>query len=179
VPLKKRTTESAILSPAVRRLLLIPALLALALPAIAVARDVAAGDGTLIVKNGSAKIVIQAKGGVIGRFDEGKLIVRDPNPEDELEEVVTGAEKAKDLDDFVTVYTGKNIRFRFIGGRFKITLAKGTTGIDLSATGKGTVLMQGAGTIDDGTFSFNGEKPKPLPVLQLTEFTLGTTTIGP
>jgi len=160
----------------VRRLLLLPVLLALVLPAIAVARVGAPGDGTLIVKNGSGKVVIQAKGGVIGRFDEGKLIVRDPNPEDELEEVVTGADKAKDIDDFVTVYTGKNIRFRFIGGRFKITLGKATTGIDLSATGKGTVFMQGAGTLDDGTYSFNGEKPKPLPLLQLTEFTLGAST---
>jgi len=160
----------------VRRLLLLPVLLALVLPAIAVARVGAPGDGTLSVKNGSGKSVMQAKGGVIGGFDEGKLIVRDPNPEDELEEVVTGADKAKDIDDFVTVYTGKNIRFRFIGGRFKITLGKATTGIDLSATGKGTVFMQGAGTLDDGTYSFNGEKPKPLPLLQLTEFSLGTST---
>ena len=164
-----------------RRLLLLPALLALALPAIAVARDGAAGDGTLIVKNGSGKIVIQAKGGVIGRFDEGSIVVRDPNPDDELEEVVTGAEDTRRVDDFVTVYSGKNIRFRFIGGRFKITLKKDTTGIDLSATGKGTVVLQGAGTFDDGTYSLNGEKPKPLPLalLQPTEFILGASTTGP
>jgi hypothetical protein len=150
----------------VRRLLLIPAVIALALPAIAGARADAPGDGTLILKDASGKVVLQAnKGGVIGRFDQGALIVRDPNPDDELEAVVTGAEKAKPVDDFVTVYTGKNIRFRFIGGRFKITLRKDTTGIDLSATGKGVVTLQGAGTLDDGTYSFNGDKPKPLPLL--------------
>jgi hypothetical protein len=163
----------------VRRLLILPALLALAVPAIAAARDGAAGDGTLIVKNGSGKVVIQAKGGVIGRFEEGTLVVRDPNPEDELEEVVSGAEGKRRVDEFVTVYSGKNIRFRFIGGRFRITLRKETTGIDLSATGKGTVWMQGAGTIDDGTYSFNGEKPKPLPLLELTELSLGAPASVP
>jgi hypothetical protein len=164
----------------VRRLLLTPALLALAVPAVAVAHVGAPGDGTLIVKNGSGKVVIAARnGGVIGRFEQGTLKVRDPNPEDEVEEVVTGAEKTRDVDDFVTVYSGKNIRFRFIGGPFKITLTRVTTGIDLSATGKGTVWLQGAGTLDDGTYSRNGDKPKPLPLLQLTELSLGTSTSGP
>jgi hypothetical protein len=152
--------------PAVRRLLLIPALLALAVPAFAGATANAPGDGTLIVKDAAGKIVVQAKGGIIGRFDQGALIVRDPNPDDELEAVVTGADKTTFRDEFVTIYSGKNIRFRFIGGRFKITLRKDTTAIDLSATGKGTVTMQGAGTLDDGTYSFNGDKAKLLPLLE-------------
>lgn len=154
-----------------RRLLLIPALLALSLPAIAGAHTRAPGDGAMTLKDASGKVVIQARGGVIGAFDQGSLIVRDPNPGDELEAAVTGADKTKPVDDFVTVYSGKNIRFRFIGGRFKITLQKGTTGIDLSATGKGTVWLQGAGTLDDGEYSFNGDKPKTLPLLY-TEFAL-------
>jgi hypothetical protein len=157
----------------VRRLLIVPALIALVAPTLAGARPGAVGDGALILKDASGRIVLQAKGGVIGRFDEGALIVRDPNPDDELEAVVTGAEQRKALDDFVTVYTGKNIRFRFIGGRFKITLR--TSGMDLSATGKGIVTLQGAGTLDDGTYSFNGEKPKPLP-LASTDFTLSALT---
>lgn len=166
---------------AVRRLLLIPALIALVVPALAAARATAIGDGTLILKNASGKVVLQAKGGVIGRFDEGALIVRDPNPDDELEAVVTGADSKNEKSDFVTVYSGKNIRFRFIGGKFKITLTKVTSGIDLSATGKGTVTLQGAGTLDDGTYSFNGEKPKPLPspLSTFTEFTLGAFPSGP
>ena len=159
-----------------RRLLLIPALIALASPAVAGAYTRAAGDGAMTLKDASGKVVIQAKGGVIGRFDQGALIVRDPNPDDELEAVVTGADKTRPVDDFVTVYSGKNIRFRFIGGRFKITLQKGTTGIDLSATGKGMVTLQGAGTLDDGEYAFNGDKPKPLPLIS-TDFTLSALTL--
>ena len=156
-----------------RRLLFIPALIALVAPTLAGARPVAVGDGALILKNASGKVVIQAKGGVIGRFDEGALIIRDPNPDDEVEAVVTGAGQKKALDDFVTVYTGKNIRFRFIGGRFKITLR--TAGMDLSAIGKGMITLLGAGTLDDGTYSFNGEKPKPLPLVS-GEFPLSAQT---
>ena len=161
-----------------RRLLLIPALLALTLPALAGARPTAPGDGTLTLKNASGKVVIQARGGVIGRFDQGALTVRDPNPDDELEAIVTGAASKRLVNDFVTVYSGKNIRFRFIGGRFKITLWKTTTGIDLSATGKGTVTLQAGGSLDDGTYSFNGEKPKLLPLLE-DEFPLGASASGP
>ena len=161
-----------------RRLLLIPALIALALPAFAFAYVDAVGDGAVIVRDASGRVVIQAKGGVIGRFDQGALVVRDPNPDDELEAVVTGAAKTRTVDDFVTVYSGKNIRFRFIGGRFKITLRKDTTGIDLAAIGKGTVTLQGAGTFDDGTYSFNGEKPKLLPLTEQT-FTLSAVTTTP
>jgi len=159
----------------VRRLLIIPALIALALPAFAAARTSAPADGALILKDASGRVVIQARGGVIGRFDQGALVVRDPNPDDDLEAVVTGAAKTKPLDEFVTVYSGKNIRFRFIGGRFKITLRKETTGIDLSAIGKGNVTLQGAGTLDDGTYSFNGDKPKPLPLIE-QPFTLSALT---
>ena len=130
----------------------------------------------MTLKDASGKVVIQAKGGVIGRFDQGSLIVRDPNPDDELEAVVTGADKTRPVDDFVTVYSGKNIRFRFIGGRFKITLQKGTTGIDLSAAGKGFVTLLAAGTLDDGEYAFNGEKAKPLPLSE-TIFTLSALTL--
>jgi hypothetical protein len=104
--------------------------------------------------------------------------VRDPNPDDELEAIVTGADSKRLVNDFITVYSGKNIRFRFIGGRFKITLWRSTTGIDLSATGKGIVTLQGAGTLDDGTYSFNGEKPKALPLPE-KEYLLGASAIGP
>lgn len=158
-----------------RRLLLIPALIALAVPAFAGARANVPGDGALLLKDASGKVVIQARGGVIGRFDQGALIVRDPNPDDEFEAVVTGAETRRLVDDFVTQYSGKNIRFRFMGGRFKITLVKTTTGLDLSAIGKGTVWLQGAGTLDDGEYSFNGDKPKPLPLFY-SEFALSAQT---
>ncbi len=163
---------------AVRRLLLIPALFCLAVPAVAVARVGAAGDGTLTIKTGAGRVMVGAKGGVIGRFDEGTMIVTDLNPNDDVDAVVTGFEKKTIRDDFTTVYSGKGIRFRFIGATFKLVLVKSTTGIDLSAVGKGTVELLGAGTEDDGTYSFNGDAPKPLPTSpkgEPKEFSLAST----
>ena len=144
------------------------------LPAVAAARVSALGDGTLTIKNGSGRVVIGAKGGVIGRFDEGTLVLIDLNPTDDVDAVVTGWEKRTPRDEFTTVYTGKGIRFRFIGGTFKVTLTRPTTGIDISAVGKGTVELHGAGNLDDGTYSFNGDAPRPLP-LTVREFSLAAS----
>jgi hypothetical protein len=148
----------------VRRVLVIFALLALVLPAAATAAGVRASDddGTLTIKDGNGYVQIVAKGGVIGRFTSGVLLVRDPNPDDTYEEVVTGtAVRSHDIDDHLTRYTGKNLRFRYIGGRFKVTIQKGLD-IDLSAVGQGKVTIKGAGTTDDGTYTLNDQAPEPI-----------------
>jgi hypothetical protein len=147
----------------VRRVLVILALLALVLPAAAAARLRASDDdGTLTIKDGNAYVQMIAKGGVIGRFTSGVLLVRDPNPDDTYEEVVTGtAVRSHDIDDHLTRYTGKNLRFRYIGGRFKVTIQKGLD-IDLSAVGQGKVTIKGAGTTDDGTYTLNDQAPEPI-----------------
>jgi hypothetical protein len=156
----------------VRRISVIFVLLALVLPAAAAARVDAPGDGTLTVKDADGSMTIAARGGVIGRFDSGQLTVRDPNPDDQYEEAVTGAEKKVVKDEFVTVYTGKNVRFRYIGGFFKITL-KGT-GIGLGAVGKGKVTIQGT----DGTYSVNDSPAQLFPLLPQT-FALAANSLGP
>ena len=149
----------------VRRLLLTAALILLLVPAAASARTSAPGDGTLVVKDGNVGLItIQAKGGVIGRFDQGILKIRDPNPDDDIDAVVTGAESSHQVTENLTRYSGKNIRFRFIGGHFTIRIIGGN-GVDLSAVGQGSVILQGAGTLDDGTYSFNGDAPRELPLL--------------
>jgi len=149
----------------VRRIIITAALLALLVPAVAAARTSAPGDGTLVVKDGNAALItLQARGGVVGRFDQGTLKIKDPNPDDDFDPVVTGAEKTHSVNDFVTIYSGKNVRFRFIGSRFTVRLLGGT-GIDLSVVGQGSVILQGAGTLDDGTYSFNGDAPHTLPLL--------------
>jgi len=155
----------------VRRLSVICALLALTLPGASAARSGAPGDGTLAVKNGVGKISIQARGGVIGHFTDGVLTVKDPNPDDGISEVVTGAERTHVVNEFVTKYSGHDVWFRYIGGRFAITLVAG--GINLSAIGKGAVQLIG----DDGTFSLNSNAPLPITnVLQV--FQLGASTTG-
>jgi hypothetical protein len=145
----------------VRNLVFSCALFALALPGAAFAQTRSPGEGTLLVKDGVGKITIVAKGGVIGRFGQGTLTIRDPNPDDNLNEVVTGAEHADFVNEHVTKYWGKDIRFRYVGGKFTVTV--NGSDIDLSAIGKGTVTIAGLGTADDGTFSLNGTMPQPLP----------------
>lgn len=144
-----------------RNLAFICALFVLALPGAALARSGAPGDGTLLIRGGVGKVTINAKGGVIGHFGEGVLTVRDPNPDDNVSEVVTGADRMHNVNDFVTKYWGRDIRFRYIGGKFSITI----TGFDigLSAIGKGYVTLAGRGTADDGTYSLNGLAPQPFP----------------
>jgi hypothetical protein len=149
--------------PAVRRILLTCALIALVLPAAAAGERRAPGDGTLVIKDGVGSVQIIARGVVIGRFDQGTVRIKDPNPDDTVEEVVTGAERTRQLNEFWTVYSGKNVRFRFIGGRFTVRVEK-SVGIDLSASGKGMVALQGRGSSNDGTYSLNGDSPLPLPV---------------
>jgi hypothetical protein len=67
--------------------------------------------------------------------------------------------------DATTVCYGNNIRFRAIGGRYKIW-TRGT-GIYVSAVGHGTGVLDGRGDepdIDrDGAYSLNDEPYKSLP----------------
>ncbi len=108
------------------------------------ARPHAPGDGSLAVRNAAAVISIGARGGVIGHFTDGVLTVRDFKPDDNINEVVTGAEKTRVVNEFVTKYWGRDVRFRYIGGRFAITV--NSYNINLSAIGRGNVTFVGKGT---------------------------------
>ena len=68
----------AILSQAMRRFVPLVMILALALPAAAWGLKALPGDGTLVVDNGRGSVVVRARGGILGRFDTGRLIVDDP-----------------------------------------------------------------------------------------------------
>jgi len=139
---------------------------------VAGARTHAPGDGSLAVRNAAAVISVNARGGVIGHFTDGVLTVKDFNPDDNVNEVVSGAEKTRDVNPFVTKYWGHDVRFRYIGGRFAITV--NGYNVNLSAIGKGGVWIDGKGTADDGTFSLNGSAPQPI-VAVLQYFSLAST----
>jgi hypothetical protein len=162
---------------AVRNLAFICALSALALPGAASAATRAPGDGTLLVKDGIGTVKVTAKGGIIGHFGVGVLTVRDPNPDDNISEVVNGADGSHEVNSMVTRYWGKDVRFRYLGGKFTVTVSG--SDIDLSAIGKGTVFLVGMGTADDGTYSVNGQAAQPFPgpffptTLQLSSTTTG------
>jgi hypothetical protein len=156
-----------------RRLLTFAMLAGLVLPATALAHPSGINDGTLSVQSGDGKIVIAGRGGVIGSFNKGSVTISDPVDGDGTGPIVTGDEWSKDRSDTTTTWGGTRVRFRMIGGTFKIVV-KGR-GINLSFVGKGLVTVTGAGTLDDGSYSVNGGDYSPIPGFQFV-FPLSATS---
>jgi hypothetical protein len=149
-----------------RRLLTFAVLaLALVLPAGAAARTSGSNDGTLSVKDARGIITIQARGGVIGSFATGKVTISDPIDGDGTGPIVSGAERHREIGDTTDVYAGDRVRFRLIGGTFRVVVRG--RGINLSAVGKGSVILNGFGTDDDGSYSVNGSEFNPIPAFAL------------
>ena len=148
-----------------RKLLALAFLSLLALPAASPAGRKVPGEGTLSVRDATARMVITARGAVIGRFLSGSLTLTDPSPADGSEPIVRGAEQVRRLSATRAFYRGTNVRFRLIGGRF--TLRTTGEGIYLTAVGRGRVRVRG----DWGVFSLNGGEYRGLPA-EWTAFTL-------
>lgn len=144
-----------------RRLLIPLAVLALALPAGGLAARTDPGDGTLSVRDGRGTFTIAARGGVIGSFAKGSVVVIDPIPDDGTGPIVSGDDWHVDKSDTTTVYGGTKVRFRLIGGKFRIRVQG--VGINLSVVGKGQVILRGKGTDDDGSYALNGGAWTSIP----------------
>ena len=144
-----------------RRLLTFAMLVALALPATSAARGRTPTDGTLSVRDARGTITISGRGGVIGSFARGSVTIVDPVDGDGTGPIVTGDDWSKERNDTTTTWGGARVRFRMIGGTFRIRVQG--RGINLSLVGKGNVTLRGAGTDDDGTYSVNGEAYSPIP----------------
>jgi hypothetical protein len=151
--------------------------LALALPAGVAARTRNSTDGTLSVKDARGVITIQgpARGGVIGSFVKGSVTINDPIDGDGTGPIVTGDDWSKEKTDTATQWGGTRVRFRIIGGTFRVVVRG--RGINLSFVGKGNVILNGAGTDDDGSYSVNGAEYNLLPAFPLP-FQLSATS-GP
>jgi hypothetical protein len=156
-----------------RRLLPLAMLLVLVFPAVSAARAHGPNDGTLSVIDGRGTITISGRGAVIGSFARGSVTINDPIDGDGTGPVVTGDEWSKDRNDTTTTWGGTKVRFRMIGGTFRIVV-KGR-GINLSLVGKGLVTLNGAGTDNDGTYSVNGGNYETLPEFPFV-FPLSATT---
>src|SRR5437868_510245 len=104
-----------------RRLVVLTVLFALGPTAAALALPRAAGDGTLVVRNGTGgdtktpAVVLIVRGAVIGQVDRGRLVIEDSNPNDGASAIVTGA-PSHVLSDTKTSWTGSDLRFRAVGG---------------------------------------------------------------
>jgi len=145
-----------------RRFVPILVVLVLALPATSWALGNLAGDGTLVVDNGRGQVLVKARGGIIGRFDSGRLLVEETVGSDGRGPVVYGAERIRDLGGHRTLYVGEDVRFRMIGGPYRVTIQ--AVGMDVSAVGRGTVVLDATGFTDlPGRFSINGGPFQPLP----------------
>jgi hypothetical protein len=153
----------------VRNLLACLAVLACAVPAGAVAATHGPDDGTLSLQDARGTFTVNARGGVIGTFVRGRVVITDPDPNDGTGPIVTGDDWHKDRTDTTTVYGGTRVRFRLIGGTFRIKVIG--VGVNLSLVGKGTVGLTGEGTANDGTYSIDGGDYLSVPDT-LTTFTL-------
>jgi len=171
-----------------RLVLFFTALAALAAPAAVLAAHQAAGDGTLVVKNGSAPTdppvptpVVQLKitGTVIGEVKNawGKIVI-DAGPKGSGVEV-TGAGNPHD----VAIPKGTSaqwwssadgFKFRAVGGTFTI-LIYGSQ-VNLFAVGTGTVQLAGTPdmTTGDGRYSLNGDSFKSLPGTPTKQLSIGS-----
>jgi hypothetical protein len=155
----------------VKRFALFGLLALLVVTGTAAARSGGPNDGTLTVKNADGRVVIMGgfKGAVIGRFDKGQVTIKDPNPNDGIGPIVTGADVTQSLNDKTTRYSGLNVRFRMIGGPFSVTVFGAD--IDLSAIGRGLIQLNGSlgarGIVDDGTYAVNGAT-RPFPPFPFT-----------
>jgi hypothetical protein len=157
-----------------RALLTFAMLAALALPAASAARDRSASDGTLSVVDARGTITISGRGGVIGSFGRGSVTISDPVDGDGTGPIVTGDDfPPVEKNDTTTTWRGTKVRFRIIGGSFRIVVR--ARGINLSLVGTGRVTLDGTGTGDDGSYSVNGDDYLALPDF-LLPFQLSSAT---
>ncbi len=147
--------------PAIGVLLGVLAALA-ALPALALAAP--GGDGTLSVRKATGTISVAARGTLLGHCDRCTVIITDPDPTDGRPPFVTPLSAVRTaLSDTRTSYTGNDLRFRIVGGFFRVKVFG--TGIDLSVVASGAVTL-GDGTA--GTYSVDGAAFAPVPDARTT-----------
>jgi hypothetical protein len=156
-----------------RRLLILCALCALALPASALAYTSGAADGTLVVRNGSSDDfstpvvrLVAFHGATFGQIDGGRIVIDDLTPGDTYIPLVTNATAhIISADTNKQVWKGQNLRFRLDGGRYTISIYG--FGVDLNAVGQsaaGKVWLQGSPTLPvDGRYSIDGADFRSLP----------------
>jgi hypothetical protein len=169
-----------------RRLVLICASLAtLAGPSAALALQEAAGDGSLVVKNGSAPVgtpvvALTITGAVWGRIGAGRIVIDDATPNDGVGPEVTGAGPPRDVKDSDTAraWSGAGFKFRAVGGRYTILIYG--SGVDVVAFGSGHVTLAGVpDSTGDGSYSLNGKLFQSLPGSGAKQLVIGApATIG-
>lgn len=138
--------------------------------------------GTLSVERGKGVVMLDLRGSILGRLTTGNLRVTDLTPNDRFAALVVGRKVTWErLGPRTIVYRGQGLRFRMLGGGYRIVVRG--TGIDISAVGKGVAVLDGdprTATDDAGVYSLDGldcglepELCLPLP-LEPTRFVVGS-----
>jgi hypothetical protein len=141
-----------------RKLSLIVLASLLLIPAAASAERVAAGDGSLVIKDASGRRTVSGHGLIFGHIDRGTVtVVGDYRPDSHSALSSVSGAKLRLVAGNV-VYSGSDMRFFFPGGRY--TLVLDGVGIDASAVGAGRFSAVGKGLVDDGTFAVDGDAPQ-------------------
>ena len=141
----------------------------------------AAGDGSLVVKNGQGVrglpiVTLVISGAAIGHVTgDGQIVVDDLTPSGKGSVEVTGAgTKRTDLPDSRTKWGGADFRFRAVGSVYRITIYGGY--VDLVASGWGNVVLAGVPDTPkgDGVYSLNGLDWHSLPGTPTKQLAIGT-----
>lgn len=146
-----------------KRLLPIAVLAALFLPSAGAGMTRTGSEGTLSLRDARGTFAVNAKGGVIGSFTRGKVVIVDPIDDDGAGPIISlsSDDIRRERGDTTTIVIGTKVRFRLIGGTFRIKVVG--RGINLSVVGRGTVTLNGEGTLDDGSYSVNGADYQLIP----------------
>jgi hypothetical protein len=162
-----------ILRMPMRRLIPISLVLASAIaPAVALGAQSLAGDGTLALRGAAsdskeAAVTLLITGAVVGQIDKGKIVIDDPSATDGPGPIVTGATRQRDVGARTTLYSGTDIKFKAVGGRYRILIYG--SGINLNAIGQGLVrLADSSTTAPNAWYAVNGGDKKPIPDLGIT-----------
>jgi len=167
----------------VRRTVVICAsLVALLAPAAALAVQEGSGDGTLVVKDGSAPkgvavVTLAIQGAVIGHIaGRGRLVIEDLTGTFVPEVTNYDWHKTSGLGE--DTWVGTDFRFRAVGGTYKITIYG--QDIDVVASGQGSVVLTGLpdAPAADGRFSLNGSLFRSLPATPTRPLLIPTASTG-
>ena len=144
----------------------VPLLALVVLVASSQAKPAAQDDGCLVVQAGRGIVSFNAKGLVLGRFDQGQVDIEDPLPGDGNVRVFN-FDKRRVLTETKTRYIGERVRFR-ASGQFKVRVE--ALGMELSLAGKGTATLNSEGWIDAGQYSTDAQsfcesRFQPMPDL--------------
>ena len=133
---------------------------AVAVPAVALAA--AAEWSPLSISDGRGKVTLRGRGTVVGRIDRGTITVTDLTPLDTSEPLTFNCDD-ESFRGSATVCSGDHLRFRMIGGGWRIAISG--VGIDISAAvSRGWVTMDGD-TKRPGVYSVEGADCRTQSVL--------------